>query len=263
MVFGTEALSFAELWGRCENHATDDCDRNVLVITDLSETVLACESGNVPVWGYEHDGLRLSCREIIESLEDLTLSYLLDRYAYTTGRLPFFSDDGLSLYAIGEDEYVELYKRYRQEPYFLRDKQRSYTSDDVRELYRFREAVAAFHPGLGTFRVCPEGCPDDALAYVSACEETVGDAALLTIDFYVLPDFRGMGFGRRSVSLLLHCLRNRLAEETDAGLPAIVHALVHAENEPSRRTLVSLGFRPSSEDLGDIRIYFYDLSEIR
>ena len=72
-----------------------------------------------------------------------------------------------------------------------------------------------------------------------------------------------MGFGRRSVSLLLHCLRNRLAEKTDVGFPAIVHALIHAENEPSRRTLVSLGFRPSSEDLGDIRIYSYDLSEIR
>ncbi len=263
VMFFTDALSFAELWERCGINKEYDKDRCVLVITDLPETIIACASLKLPIWGYEHDGLRLSCGEIIESPENLTLSYLLERYAYTTGMLPFFTQDGLSLYTVNEDEYVNLFMLYRQEPYFLTETQRAYSENDIRSLYRSHTALASFCPGLGTYRVCPEGFPDDTVAYVSAFDETIDDTLRTTIDFYVVPECRGMGFGRRSVALLLRLLRDKMSESPDTTDSSEIFALVHPENESSVRTLTAIGFRRARGPAGAALIFTYDLSAIR
>ena len=43
-----------------------------LVITDEEDCALSCKSLDLPVVGFEHDNVRLSCSEIILSLEDLS-----------------------------------------------------------------------------------------------------------------------------------------------------------------------------------------------
>lgn len=210
-------------------------DRNLtLVVTDSENTARAAMKNHFPVIGWEHDGLRLSSpREIIDSLEALTPEYCLDRLLSLSGRKPVYSGDTISLFPVSEDGFLEAYECFREEPYMLTDEQRSLDRSDVIALYRNRRALAQFTGSIGTFRAEAQGV---TVGYGSIHTEDAACGSIrLTVDFYVIPERRRMGYGAAIVRALV-ALAHAAAASSD------LYANVHPANTASARTLEACGF---------------------
>ena len=230
-----EAALSADLSSDSENAIRSS---ETLVITDteaISEQL--CRKG-IPVVGFEHDGIRLSTPEIIDSLEALTPEYCNEVFLSLTGRGAVYENDSIALYPLTEDEFAQAFNLFRREPYMLSEAQRNFTDAEVRALCQSRRILSQFRGNYGTYRVVQNG---ETIGFGSVFEDTLSDdQTVTTIDFLILPECRGNGLGRTLVKALLAAVRRDDPKLT-------VYALVHPDNTACIALLSSCGFVKTSE----------------
>ena len=211
----------------------------VLVVTDSAELLNTLKRDGIPAVGYEHDGIRLSCSEIILSLSVLTADYVTELHMRLTGRAAVYSDPSLTLYPMTEDEYCEVFQLYRAEPYMLTEDTRTLSEEDVRLLYQTRFALSRFAADCGMFRAVDHD--GTTVGYGSVFDEVNGASFRTVISYYILPSLRRQGFGRKLALALIGFARsNNPARE--------IYAKVHPDNKASIRLLTSLGFLLTPSD---------------
>lgn len=204
-----------------------------LVVTDSEDTACRLEVEGFPVVGYEHDGIRLSCGEIIQSLSSLTPEYCETLNRSLTGRTAVFTSGPLALYPLSEAEYCDLYEAYRTEPFMLTPEQKNCTEADVRRQYRNRLAISFLTENSGMFRAELYGTP---IGYGSVFEESSDYGPLTTVDYYVPPALRGRGYGTAILRALIAYARAETPERE-------LYAYVHRDNRASLAVLRSCGFQ--------------------
>ena len=214
------------------HHTLEQYDPNAtLVVTDSDDASCTASKKLFPVIGFEHDGLRLSCREIIDSPESLTPEYCLEQLLVQSGHMPAYSDETITLFPVSENEFLEAYEHFRKEPYMLTDEQKSLDRSGVITLYRNRQVLAQFTDSIGSFRA--ESC-GITVGYGSIYQ-VMENIPSLTVDFYVLPAHRGAGFGTAIVRTLI-ALADSQGESQD------LYAYVNPANTASMHTLKACGF---------------------
>ena len=224
------------IWVLTEMPVTPLSTGDVLVVTDSEREAAALSLKGFPVVGYEHGEIRLSCPEIICSLEALTPEYCRALHRTLTGTQEMYSDSEVTLYRLSENEFLEAFETFRLEPYMLRASEKNYTENDVRTLYKTRLALSQFTANCGSFRVVTEG---ETVGYGSVFEETVGEGLLTTNRFFFVSAFWGRHLGRAIVNALVSYAR------TDDPVREI-NAFVHPDNTASAKLLLSCGFQASS-----------------
>ena len=205
---------------------------NTLVVTDSENVARTASENHFPLIGYEHDGIRLSCSEIIDSLEALTQEYCREELLVQTGRMPVYADDTINLFPVSEDDFLTAYEHFREEPHMLTDEQRSLDRSGVIALYRNRQALAQFTESVGSFRAESRG---NTVGYGSLYTENGVAPIRMTVVFYVIPEYRRMGYGAAIVRALIAISR------TDASSRDLF-AVVRPANTASVRTLKACGF---------------------
>lgn len=213
-----------------------------LIVTDNDKIAETASINGFPVVGYEHDGIRLSCGEIILSLSVLTPTYAVELHNRMTGRYVSFRCKNMSLYPLTEDEYMEFYNLFRGEPYMLTEAGRGYTDVDVSSMYKRRIIQAQFTNNCGMFRVVPDET-DEAVGYGCVLEEHSDTGLRTTISYYVYPKYRGHGFGLDIVQTLVAFIRGNTPERD-------IYADIYTENVISAHVLTKAGFVLVSQSSG-------------
>lgn len=210
-----------------------------LVITDEEDCALSCKSLDLPVVGFEHDNVRLSCSEIILSLEDLSAADCISYFESLSGREVLWQSGGLSLRKMSEGSFVRFFALFRSEAYFLTEDELRADEASVRSLYRSRTLLSSLSRGFGPAEavVTDADGKEKSVGCVAAFEEPIGDAMQLTIEYFVLPGERGKGFGK--------CLVRVLTDACAEHFPTSpLYAVVHPDNVASLATLKACSYLP-------------------
>lgn len=242
--FFTVVSSIDDILLTLKNYDPND----TLVVTDSDDASRTALKKRFPVIGFERDGQRLSCREIIDSADSLTPEYCLEQLLFQSGRMPAYSDDTITLFPVSENEFLEAYEHFRKEPYMLTDEQKSLDRSGVITLYWNRQALSQFTDSLGSFRAESRGItvgfgsiyqvPDNLTFLIdpqSGSKNSAAALSLMTVDYYVLPAHRRKGFGTAIVRALTS-LANSQSESHD------LYAYVNPANTASLRTLEACVF---------------------
>ena len=213
---------------------------DTLMLTDSQEIADSVSSEGFPVVGYEHDGIRLTCSEIILSPFALTPEYALELHNRMTGNQVSFRHGNIALYFLTEDEYVKFYDRFREETYMLAESGRNYTDEDVRAMYKKRVIQAQFTHNCGMFRVVPDEL-GETVGYGCVTVEQSETGSRTLISYYVFPECRRLGYGLSIVRTLVALIRSNDPSRD-------IYADIYTENVVSARILTKAGFRPVSPE---------------
>ncbi len=207
---------------------------DTVYLSDRPDCLARLCSADACVIGYEHDGLALSCPEIVESLSSLTADYLTSVFALYDTRTPVISDETMALCRVSGQDFFNYFECCRREPYCLTPDERRYTDADCSELFRYHRMLSSVYPFTGTFRILSHGAE---IGYIGIFPQDLGvsDETEFTIDFLIHPDFRSRGFGTGAVRLMLRYLAAQSGLKT-------VYARVHRDNLPSLTLLRNCSF---------------------
>ena len=205
---------------------------DTLVVTDSEEIIKTCKTLGLPVVGFEHDGIRLSCGEILLSTEDLTLADYLQYFESLSGREILWQNNDLSLRKMSEDTFVRFFALFRSEAFFLTEEEQQTDESSVRSLYQSRALLASLSRGFGPAEAIltePDGSTR-TVGCVAAFEEPLNGSMKLTIEYYIIPEERGKGLGKRLVNALTEACAKYLPNTS-------LYAVVHPDNAASLATL--------------------------
>lgn len=234
----TDGLTVFDIVSSIAETADPVLSDETLVITDSEDVSKQLTPSGCAVVGYEHDGIHLSTSEIIDFLEALTPEYCKEVFLSITGRGAVYESDTVILYPLTEEEFVTAYEHFKRAPYVLTEDQHDYRESDIRALYQNRRLLSQFRGNYGSYRAEHNGA---VIGYGSVFEDTLASGQIVTtIDFLILPQFRGNHLGHELVEALL-----ATARRDDPKLP--VYALVHPNNAACIALLASCGFTLSRD----------------